>query len=108
MLSHVSDTERVFTFRALWFARGFEAPLPSFDQHIAVQGAKADAISWAAHIEEFREVRQAAIYLFRNMPEEAWNRRGIASDKPFSVRALAYLIPGHMAHHLTLLRTRYL
>ena len=42
------------------------------------------------------------------MPEEAWNRRGIASDKPFSVRALAYLIPGHMAHHLTLLRTRYL
>lgn len=108
VLSHVSDTERVFAFRALWFARGFETPLPSFDQHIAVKGAKADAISWAAHIEEFREVRQAAISLFRNIREEAWSRRGIASDNPFTVRALAFMIPGHVEHHLKLLRTRYL
>lgn len=108
VLSHVSDTERVFTFRALWFARGFDTPLPSFDQNIAIQGAKADAVSWATHIEEFREVRQAAISFFRNLPEEAWSRRGIASDNPFTVRALAFMIPGHMEHHLKLLRTRYL
>src|SRR5881394_2924482 len=56
LLSHVNDTERVFLFRALWFARGFEDPLPSFDQNIGVEGARADEISWARHLEEFRSI----------------------------------------------------
>lgn len=108
VLSHVSDTERVFTYRAMWFARGFETPLPSFDQNIGVEGAKANAIPWAALIEEFRVVRLASISFLRNLPDEAWTRRGIASDKPFSVRALAFMIPGHAEHHLKLLRSKYL
>jgi len=86
VLNHITDTERAFAFRALWFARGFEAPLPSYDQNIAAAGADADAVSWAAHVDEFRHVRLATISMFRNMPEEAWSRRGIASDKPESVR----------------------
>src|SRR6266702_1775584 len=57
-LNHVTDTERAFAFRALWFARGFAAPLPDYDQNIAAAGADADKISWADHIEEFRRVRQ--------------------------------------------------
>src|SRR5438067_1930709 len=55
-LNHVTDTERAFAFRALWFARGFDSPLPSYDQNIAAAGAEADRVSWAAHIEEFRQV----------------------------------------------------
>src|SRR5882757_5481464 len=50
-LNHVTDTERAFTFRALWFARGFESPLPGYDQNIAADGAEADRISWAIHLE---------------------------------------------------------
>jgi len=53
VLSHCNDTERVFVYRALWFARGFDSPLPSFDQDIAVAGAAADERSWSSHIEEF-------------------------------------------------------
>src|SRR5437762_13421196 len=68
VLNHVTDTERAFAFRALWFARGFSAPLPDYDQNIAAAGAEADRISWAEHIEEFRRVRLASISLFRNMP----------------------------------------
>src|SRR2546423_8411629 len=49
LLNHVTDTERSFVFRALWFARGFGAPLPDYDQNIAVAGPGADAVSWAAH-----------------------------------------------------------
>jgi hypothetical protein len=106
--SHVSDTERVFLFRALWFARGFPDPLPSFDQNVCVDAAEADEISWANHVEDFRAVRQATLSFFRNLSDEAWNRSGIASDNPFTVRAIAYILAGHVAHHTGILRERYL
>jgi len=108
VLNHVTDTERAFAFRALWFARGFGTALPSYDQEIAAAGAEADKISWAAHVEEFRRVRLATISLFRNLPEEAWVRTGIASDNRFSVRALAWITAGHLTHHVAILRQRYL
>jgi DinB family protein len=108
VLNHVTDTERAFAFRLLWFARGFEAPLPGYDQDIAAAGAEADAVSWAAHVEEFRQVRLATISLYRNMPAAGWTRSGIASDKFVTTRALGWIIPGHVAHHLTILRERYL
>jgi len=107
VLNHVTDTERAFAFRALWFARGFDTPLPSYDQNIAATGAEADRTSWAAHVDEFRSVRLSTISLFKNMPSQAWTRSGIASGNPFTVRALAYIIPGHFAHHVALLRERY-
>jgi hypothetical protein len=107
VLNHVTDTERAFAFRALWFARGFETPLPSYDQNVSAAGARADQVSWAAHVEEFRRVRLATISLFGNLPAEAWTRSGIASDNRFTVRALAYIIPGHFAHHVGVLRERY-
>ena len=108
LLSHVNDTERVFLFRALWFARGFQDPLPSFDQNIGVAGAEADKISWERHVEEFHSVRLGTINFFQNLPSEGWMRSGIASDNPFSVRALAYITAGHVAHHIGVIRERYL
>ena len=107
MLSHINDGERVFLNRAFWFARGFQDPLPSFDQDVAVQFARANQISWAQHVAEFRTVRWATITFFQNMPEEAWSRTGVASDNPFTVRALAYIIAGHVAHHTNVLREKY-
>ena len=108
VLNHVTDSERAFAFRALSFARGLESPLPSYDQNVAASSAEADRVSWAAHVEEFRRVRLSTISLFKNMPSPAWTRSGIASGNPFTVRALAYIIPGHLTHHLALLRERYL
>lgn len=108
LLNHVSDTERAFVFRALWFARGFTAPLPGYDQDVAAAGAEADGVSWSAHVDEFRHVRLSTISFFRNLPPEAWMRTGIASEKPFTVRAIAFIVAGHTAHHLTILRERYL
>lgn len=106
-LNHVSDTERVFLFRALWFARGFDSPLPSFDEKISVAGARADEVSWARHVEEFRVARLATLTFFRNLPAEAWTRSGIASDTPFSVRGLAYIVAGHLTHHVAIFQERY-
>jgi hypothetical protein len=108
VLSHLNDTERSFVFRALWFARAFDTPLPSFDQNIAIAGAEADRLSWATHVEEFRNVRRASIDFFRNLPEQAWTRRGIASGNPFTVLSLGFMVPGHVTHHIRILRQRYL
>jgi uncharacterized damage-inducible protein DinB len=107
LLSHVNDTERLFLFRALWFARGFHDPLPSFDQNIGVEGADADKVSWANHVAEFRNIRLATLAFFRNLPAEAWERGGIASDNHFTVRALAYIIAGHASHHTAVMQERY-
>jgi hypothetical protein len=108
LLNHVTDTERAFAFRVLWFARGFSAPLPGYDQNIAAAAAAANAVAWPEHVEEFRRVRLSTISLFRNLPAEAWMRSGIASDNLFTVRALAFIIAGHLAHHVAILRERYL
>ncbi len=108
LLNHVTDTERVFLYRALWFARGFDSPLPSFEQEIAVAGARADSISWARHVEEFRAVRRATVPLFSNLPAEAWGKKGVASGNPVTVRALAWIAAGHAAHHAAVLKERYL
>ncbi len=108
LLNHVSDTERVFVYRALWFARGFDTALPGFDQNVAVPAAAAERFSWASHVEDFRAVRAATLTFFRNLPDEAWDRSGVASGNPVTVRALAYLVAGHVAHHIAILQERYL
>ena len=108
VLNHLNDCERVFAMRAMWFARGFDSSLPSFEQEIAAAGAKADVISWADHVEEFRRIRLASISLFKNLPPDAWMKTGIASDNRFTVRAMAYITGGHVEHHVRILRERYL
>jgi hypothetical protein len=106
--NHLTDCERLFVSRAFWFARGFDSTLPSFDQEVAVSAAGADHRSWADLVAEFEAVRTATLTLFRSLPTDAWARRGVASDNPFTVRALAYMCVGHVNHHTAILRDRYL
>jgi hypothetical protein len=108
VVGHLNDTERLFAFRAFWFARGFDSPLPSFDQHIALQHAASGTRPWPSLVDEFRSLRESTALFFRHLPPEAWLRRGIASDNPFTVRALAYVGVGHVMHHAKILRERYL
>ncbi len=108
VLSHVTDTERVFAARGHWFARGMDAPLPGFEQDDMVATADAEARTWASHVEEFAAVREATRTLFASLPPEAWSRRGTASGNPFTVRAVAYVVVGHADHHLAIVREKYL
>lgn len=107
VVGHLSDTERVFAYRALRIGRGDTTPLPGFDDkgYVAEMGARERTLADVA--EEWRAVRRATLALFRNLPAPAWHRRGVASDEPISVRALAYIIAGHTRHHLEVLDTRY-
>jgi hypothetical protein len=108
VLGHIIDTERLFVFRALWFARNFDSALPSFDQNIAIDHAGANDRTWSGLIDEFRSLREASVAFFRTLPADAWNRRGTASGYPFTVRALGYMTAGHLTHHVKILRDRYL
>ena len=106
-LGHINDIERLFTARAWWFARASQAPLPGFDEEVAVANAGFDDVPWAALIAEFESLRAATVALFRHLPAEAWRRQGTANGRPVSVRALAFTTAGHLEHHLRIYRERY-
>lgn len=107
VVGHMADTERIFSYRALWFARNLPGKLLSFDQEIAVAAAGADAVSFSDHLQDLLCVRRSTLWLFRNMPAEAWMRSGIFNENSVTPRALAYMCAGHMAHHLRLHRELY-
>jgi hypothetical protein len=108
MLGHLIDAERVFSYRALRFARNDGTPLASFEQDDYVRAGGFDDRPLGDLIEEFVCVRRATVWLFRPLSAEAWMRRGVASGNPVSVRALAYVIAGHELHHRRVLREKYL
>lgn len=107
MLGHLSDAERVFAYRAMSIGRGDPAPLPGFEQDdwMATAGFGGRAIGDL--LAEWRAVRAATVALAEGLPPEAALRRGVASGKPVSVRALLQIVPGHTVYHLEVLRERY-
>lgn len=107
-LVHVADTERVFSYRLLRVARGDATPLPPFDQDAWVPVSNANARSLDDVLTEIDVVRAATLALVHSLDEAAHLRTGTASGHPISVRALAWIIAGHFAHHLELTRERYL
>jgi len=108
VIGHVSDTERVFSYRAFRIARGDRTPLASFDQDEYVKTADSDRRTLSSLSSELLAVRESTLSLLTALPDEAWTRTGTASDNAVSVRALAYITAGHAQHHLKILREQYL
>lgn len=107
VLGHLIDTERVFVFRALSFARGEAQPLPGFDENTYVPAGKFGDRTLHSLIEEYASVRQASLTFFENLREEDWSKTGTANSGNFTVNSLAYIIAGHNEHHLKILAERY-
>ena len=107
VLGHVTDTERIFSYRALRIARGDQTPLSGFEQDDYVRSGKFAERTLADLADEFGLVRAASIALFRSLPKEAWQRRGVASSNEVSVRALAFIVAGHEIHHRLILEEHY-
>ena len=106
-LGHITDTERIFTYRALRIARGDQTPLPGFEQDDFVKNGSFAARALKDLVEEFGAVRNASVALFRSFGEEVWSRRGVASQKEVTVRALGFITAGHQIHHRMILEERY-
>ena len=108
VVAHLSDAERLFSFRALWFARGEESPLPGMEPNPWVAITDSNARALRDLLTDFDYVRAASLALFANLDEAAWERQGTASGKIMSVRALAWIVAGHERHHNRSLREVYL
>lgn len=104
ILGHLNDGERVFAYRALRFARGDAKPLPGIEPLDDMRAGAFAQRSWADLVNEFETVRRATVSLFLSFDEAAWDRRGVASDHPVSVRALAFIIAGHELEHRAAIR----
>ncbi len=107
VLNHITDTDRVMTFRALCFARGEKAALPGFDQDVYVLNSAANEVPLVNLLEDFEMSRYALVSLLKTLPEESYTRMGNASGHDVSVRALFYIMAGHVMHHLEILKERY-
>ena len=108
VLLHLIDTERLFCFRALWFARGEQAPLPGMEPDPWAAIIDANARDLSDLLGEFAHLRAANVAFFAGLDNAAWLRGGIASDNIMSVRALAWIIAGHERHHNRSLREEYI
>jgi uncharacterized damage-inducible protein DinB len=99
VVGHIVDTERVFAYRAAAFGRGDPAPLPNMDQDAWALASNAADRPLRDLVEEFEAVRASTVALFRGLPAAAWDRRGSASGREVTVRALAWITAGHAMHH---------
>lgn len=108
VLGHIADTERVISYRLLRIARGDETPLPGFDQDLFMRNSPFGSWSMEQLAADYRAVRAATYTLLKGLPEEAWSRRGTASNVGLTARALSCIIAGHERHHIGIVRDKYL
>jgi hypothetical protein len=108
VVGHLADTERVFAYRAMTFARADTAALPGFDENAWITPGRFNERPFPDLVEEWRAARRASVALLSGLPADAPARRGTANGRTLSVRAAAYIIYGHVAHHLGVLQERYL
>ena len=108
VVGHILDTDRIFGFRLLRFARGDANPLSGADQDLYVATGEFSRYPMVEWIEEYSLIRKSNIALIRHLPVEAWDKTGIMSGIEISVRAIAYLMAGHERYHLRILQNMYL
>jgi hypothetical protein len=107
MLGHIGDAERVFAYRALTFSRFDAASLPGFDEVTWTPHGHFAAASLRELAGEFALLRRANLQMLRRLDDAQWSAGGKGDNKPITVRALAYVMAGHVRHHLQVLRDRY-
>jgi hypothetical protein len=108
LLGHLNDAERIFAYRALRISRADETPIEGFEQHGYIENAHSNDRTISDLIGEFDHLRQANLLMFGNVRGDGWLRFGTANQTRISVRALAFIMAGHIRHHARILQERYL
>ena len=108
VMQHMIDTERIFTYRALAFARGEQTALPGYDHNAYVDVCQADDRAFEDVLKEIRVVRKSTLALFESFSDEQLAAAGSANGMPLGVAQLGVIIAGHERHHLNVLKERYL
>ena len=107
VFGHMADAERVFGYRAFCIGRGEQASLPSFDEEQYAARSGASSCRLAELVDEFIMLRESNLVFLQRLDTTAWQQVGTANQHPASVRAMAFIMAGHVRHHLEIVRTRY-
>jgi uncharacterized damage-inducible protein DinB len=107
VVQHVIDAERVFTYRAMRFARNDKTDLHGFEQDDYVPEANADERTVHQLLTEFMNLRASTIDFFASLNEEKRSRKGTANGSEMSVEMIGYIISGHLLHHISIIEERY-
>jgi len=107
VIGHLCDSERVFAYRAMRIARSDATPLPGFEQDDYVQATDFNRRTLSDLLDEFASQRRANVLCFQPLTDTETARRGTASNATVSVRALLYILAGHVMHHIESLKTTY-
>lgn len=107
VLGHLSDAERILSYRLFRIGRGDATPLSGFDENVYVDASGSDERALSALMEDFERARASTLRIVEGMTPDAWDRRGVANGAPVSARALLFIIGGHVEHHCAILRERY-
>ena len=108
LLQHIIDTERIFNYRAICFARKETASLPGFDENLYAANSYANKRTWKSLCEEFKALRKSTEFLYQSFTPEALLFSGMANNKPNTVIALGFTSIGHVIHHINVIEERYL
>lgn len=108
ILQHLIDAERVFTYRALRFARKDATPLPGFDENTWAIHSGASNRKWEELIKEFKAVRKSTEWIFHSFNDDQLRFAGEANGHPLNALGIGFIIPGHVAHHIRIIKERYL
>lgn len=108
LFSHLIDGERMFMYRIFRIARGDKTPIEGFEQDGYIENSHANTRTFIDLTAEFTALRNANVHFFRNLREDDWLRTGTANNAEISVRALAFIMAGHIRHHVAILKERYL
>lgn len=106
VVGHLNDGERIFAYRALRIARGDATPLPGFDENAYAKAGEFSHLRLRALAREFEVIRRSTLSLLENLDASSWSKRGEANGSPVSVRAVAFIMAGHVRHHLAIMKKR--
>ncbi len=107
IIQHLIDTERIFCYRALCFARAETTPLPGYEENDYAANSFANNRDIDSLLDEFDQVRSCTLSLFKSFDKTVYEKTGISNGHPLSVRAIAYILAGHELHHMNVIRERY-
>ncbi|WP_017260250.1 DinB family protein [Pedobacter arcticus] len=108
VLSHLIDTERVMTYRAMRIARNDQTELPGYDQDALVANTNMSKYAYSDLVDELVMLRQANLFFFKSLSEEDMKKKGNANGSQISAGALLFIIYGHIEHHFNVLKSLYL
>ena len=108
LLQHIIDGERIFDYRALCFSRNEASSLPSFDENLYAENSNANTRSWVSLSNEFINVRRSTEDLFKSFSDAMLQQKGIANNNSTSVLSIGFIILGHVTHHITVVKEKYL